>query len=428
MSSQNKRKAPWENQGRHYCEFCNVWMGSDRQSILLHENGKKHQDNIQKRSQERRQAKEDQDRQARFLHQTLQQMEANSVLQAEDLKHFQHEATVVPAATTTSTTTSVPALVTSKAEASAHIVPQINQGSTAIKQEKDDWDSRKRSRKGDASEDETILDPSKQNQKYIAPDEGWYSYDDSQIFLEGQVYGSSLLEEDVPIQFWTGPLLANAAEKKLVERSMYWKDGIVAAMRRSKNTVDVSFLSTLDATEESIEKNVSLDRIRIVLGADASVPETLEEARLLAMGGEEIQIQQSKEEETFDEATGFTSWSTVSIKRSTVRQELKEERERLRQHRKEAKEAELRLKKEAEARRMEEAKVANADDSALGAFDVWNRNQTGYKGIDISAEAQTTIHDYGKKLASGTAPVSFKKPSKLKKKNTNRRTTSADDD
>ena len=39
---------PWRNKERHYCAVCNAWMGSDRQSIRLHENGKKHKENVEK--------------------------------------------------------------------------------------------------------------------------------------------------------------------------------------------------------------------------------------------------------------------------------------------------------------------------------------------------------------------------------------------
>jgi hypothetical protein len=82
----------------------------------------------------------------------------------------------------------------------------------------------------------------------------------------------------------------------------------------------------------------------------------------------------------------------------------------------------------AEARRMEEAKIANADDSALGAYDIWNRSQEGYKGIKIttSRDDKVEVSDVAKKLADGKN-VEFKKTGK-KGKPQNRRTTSADDD
>jgi hypothetical protein len=149
------------------------------------------------------------------------------------------------------------------------------------------------------------------------------------------------------------------------------------------------------------------------------------------MGGEEeiLPNDGSKQQEEMDEATGFTSWATVSIKKTTMHQELKEERARLRQKRKEDAEQADRVKREADARRMEEAKVANADDSALGAYDVYSRSKEGYKGVDIHGEAKVGVHDLGKKLSEGKTDVGFKKSAfKSKKKKQNRRTTSADDD
>ena len=106
-----------------------------------------------------------------------------------------------------------------------------------------------------------------------------------------------------------------------------------------------------------------------------------------------------------------------------------EERERLRQQRREQAEKAENAKREADRRKMEEAKVANADDSALGAFDVWSRSKDGYKGVDIHGEAQVQVHELGKKLSDGQTAVGFKKTAfKAKKKKQNRRTTSADDD
>jgi WW domain-binding protein 4 len=83
--------------------------------------------------------------------------------------------------------------------------------------------------------------------------------------------------------------------------------------------------------------------------------------------------------------------------------------------------------KETEARRMEEAKFANADDSALGAYDVWGKG--GYKGVDITAaDTAITVEDTAKSLATGKVSVAFKKKKKKPPSSRNRRTTSADDD
>ena len=127
----------------------------------------------------------------------------------------------------------------------------------------------------------------------------------------------------------------------------------------------------------------------------------------------------------------------MGVKKTTVEEQLREERERLEEQRREARkrrEAEL---KRVEERRMEEAKHANADDSALGAYDVWGKGD--YKGVDISKEVHVSVEDTAKRLAppptgdgdgaiGGTGKVSFRKRVKKKKGTGNRRTTSADDD
>ena len=56
MSSQQQRE-PWRNAERHYCAICNAWMGSDRQSILIHENGKKHIEKLKETLKQRQQNK-----------------------------------------------------------------------------------------------------------------------------------------------------------------------------------------------------------------------------------------------------------------------------------------------------------------------------------------------------------------------------------
>ena len=203
--------------------------------------------------------------------------------------------------------------------------------------------------------------------------------------------------------------------------------------------VDVAYLKNPVDTDETLEKSVALSRIRILLGGDDRIPDTLEEARIMAMGGEEIvegeatqqSLEQQEQQKEFEEATGLSGWSTVQIKRTTVRQELKEERERKRQQRREAVREAEQQKKQAEIRKMEEAAVANAEDSALGAYDVWSRgDQDGYKGVNIHDEGTNKIdvHDTAKKLSEGKGPVGFKKTFKKKKGAQNRRKTSADDD
>jgi WW domain-binding protein 4 len=289
------------------------------------------------------------------------------------------------------------------------------------------------------------------------PDYGHYrgSVDPTKTWLEGDVFGGQLVEEDMPVQLWTGPVLATSPEKRLPERDLHWRDALILAVRKQRrNTsgdatlgdesevptlvVDVAYLESPDAEQETVVKSVPLHRIRILLGnpKDERIPETLEEARIIALGGveEESTLKGSTSAAAgaapaIDEATGLSSWTTVSVKKTTVRQELRDERERLRQKRREAALAAQREAKRAEERKMEEAKVSNADDSALGAYDVWNRGEKeGYKGVDIHGEAKVEVHDLGKKLAEQGAVVQFKKPAfKSKAKKQNRRTTTSDD-
>ena len=87
--------------------------------------------------------------------------------------------------------------------------------------------------------------------------------------------------------------------------------------------------------------------------------------------------------------------------------------------------------KEIQARKMEEAKYANAHDSALGAYDVWSSPASAtegktrvYKGVDITKEMKVKIADMAKGLSKWLGSVAFKKKSSKKK---NVRITLADD-
>ena len=133
--------------------------------------------------------------------------------------------------------------------------------------------------------------------------------------------------------------------------------------------MDVAYLLHPTDEDETLEKSVSPDRIRIILGADESIPNTLEEAWLMVLGEEVTEIEESME---IDDNTGLSSWGTVQIRKTTAHSEQKEERDRARAKRREEVERAEQDRKEAEARRMEEAKVENADDSVLGAYDVWS--------------------------------------------------------
>jgi WW domain-binding protein 4 len=408
-------------------------MGSDRQSILLHQNGKKHKENALQQHEQQVLAKKQEEKSQNMIQQSLRQMESaahESI--ASDLGRYAHHNSL------TQFLHGPPIIASSVIPATQPTMKQSKPvHNNRSKQEKTEWESRKKerqenSKRKDPSDEDTEGLVNKRRRIQIQPGEGDYEYS-GKTYLEGVAFGG-MLEVDMPIQLWTGSALANATEKKLPERRMYWKHGLVVSVREQPTAtevddrlvVDVSYLQQPEDTQETIEKSVSLSRIRIELGADFSIPDNVEEARLLAMGGEEITLRQQHTE--IDEATGLSSWTTVKITRTSARQEIKDERERLREQRKEAAIKEASKAKENESRRMEEAKVANAEDSALGAFDVWSRTKDGYKGVAIHEEASVDIHELGKKLADGKSKVAFKKKDmKVKQKRQNQRVTSADD-
>lgn len=457
--SSHRRNEPWRANERHYCAVCNVWMGSDRPSIALHENGRKHREQVELSLTQRRDAKAQQDQAAARVQQSVRQMEAaaTQALYTQDLARYATQSSYDASSNVRPVTALCRGNLAPSAPGPSAVplpTPSVVQSAGPLPTQQE-WESRKQQRQeekarhqkrkqqehNDDSDGSNEANPTvavtSKRQRVIATDEGHYSWDGGQtVYLEGVVFGE-LLEADMPVQLWTGSATANAAEQRLPERAGFWRNALVVRVRprplstseAARIVTDVAYLAAPNDVDETIETAVPLNRLRIILGADESIPDTLEEARLVALGGETI-VPCTSEPSTVDETTGLSSWSTVAIKRTTVHNELREERERLRQQRQQAATAAEKARKETEARKMEEAKVSNADDSALGAYDVWSRgNRDGYKGVDIHGEAKVEVHELGKKLADGKAKVGFKKSafrSKTKKQNV--RTTSADDD
>ncbi|KAG7363364.1 U1 zinc finger domain containing protein [Nitzschia inconspicua] len=449
-SQQQKRRAPWQNVERHYCAVCNAWMGSDRQSIMLHENGKKHQQNAERALLEKRKEKKEEEEASRFLADSLRQME-QAALQATGMSG---QPTSQPLLVHSYPLhRPIPQHVTSSAPIPG---PPPKQNSQHPKQNANDkqqlkeWQARKKQKEElekkrkqhqDGDYDQQHSQPSNKRHK-ISPGEGHYSVDgdDSKTYMEAQVF-FGLLQVDMPVQLWTGSNLATPQEKRLPANSLYWKNALVLSARQPISDKDqttgvtgsiepvpiihVTYLASPDAIEETIEKNVALDRIRIQLGADESIPDTLEEARLLAMGGEVVE-KASVEEQVVDEATGLSGWSVVSVKKTTVRQYDREEKEQVAEKLRLARLEREAERRKMEERRLEEAKLSNADDSALGAYDVWGKGD--YKGIDISRDTALSVEDTAKKLAAGNSggPVSFRK-AKKKNKGMLRKTNIEDD-
>jgi WW domain-binding protein 4 len=405
-------------------------MGSDRQSVLLHEQGKKHQQNQEKNLSGQRQERLAQQEAATSIQNALQQ-----ISQAAVSSHLQDVEKYG--------TTALHAVAISKSSSFATNSAAQDSPSKSSKKErkseKKEWESRKKKRleeKQKQNDDEEVETAQQAlARRVIAPNEGHYRLGET-IYLEGETF-VELLEEEMPLELWTGPAVASLAEMRLAEKQLYWKKGLLLNIRKSSaehatgRVLDIAYLKDAKDEGETLEKSIPPRRIRLVLGGDDSIPDTVEEARVAATpGGQVVKVQDQEQQQVqLDENTGFSSWGTVQIRQTTVRQELKEERERQRQQQGREAERQEEERKRAEGRRMEEARVENAEDSALGAYDFWNAGQLGYKGVNIHLEEKMTIADAtGATKLSGGKKVEFKK-SDFKKKvaKQNRRTTSADD-
>jgi U1 zinc finger len=457
MNQDSSKKRRWVDRNhyeRHYCEVCNVWMASDRASIATHQNGKKHHDQVAAAQAKKAKATAAQEKQNALLQSSIRQMEAAaSASLQQDYGMFADASGAAPLTqwsggasfmTPTSILNNPVQLPPPPIPSDPSSIPKQNP-----KQEMKDWNDRRKTRghdtKGnDGNANDEVLKCRGRKRRKIKEQDGHYLTPDQLTWLEAVVFGE-ILEEDMPIQIWLGHPAATLNEMRLSENERHWKDAIVVATRHRSSAeteedrmvVDVAYLQDSSDTEEQVRPSVPLRQIRILLGntQDDRIPSNLEEARLLALGSEDVVVPPPVKQEDvaeIEEATGLSGWSTVEVKRTTVRSELKEERELLRKQRKEAATKAEREGKEAEARRMEEAKVSNADDSALGAYDVWGRTQDGYKGIKILDEKTTSVHDFGKKLAVDGMNAGFKWKASFKsggaKKRQNRRVTSADDD
>jgi len=468
-------------------------MGGDRQSIMLHENGKKHIENVDQALQEKRINKQREDQAQKFLADSLKQMERAALGYQEGTRpsppilsnnHYRplsrHNQYHPPLPTVVGSSWSGPP------SAAVHPQPHAYQPVSSLnysnankqlqQQEKIDWQAQKvkreeintRKRKGEENDhNEEEATSSKGSQIKIRPDEGFYTdnkNNDTKVdlkrnddaiaqntktttYLEGPIF-FGLLCEEMPIQIWSGPPTCSSIEKRLPQNRMYWKNALVLNVKNNKleakdedriqrPSVHVSYLKELNDTEETIEKNVPVNRIRIILGSDKSIPDTVEASRLLILGGEEIQVTNNDDKDETMEATGLSKWSTVAIKKTSVLQETRDEKEKLKEQRRQVRSERDAEQKRAEARRMEEAKVSNADDSALGAYDIWGKGQ--YKGVDILNEIDCPVEDTAKRLApepisvtdatgaSRGGKISFRKRTKKKGAGVSRRRTSADD-
>jgi WW domain-binding protein 4 len=405
-------------------------MGSDRQSILIHENGKKHKENQELHMQNLRDAKAAQDRAAGDLQRSLAAMNsAAAQSHLLDVGQFGNAgfAQLAAAVSMPRADSEVSAATATTPAAAAAAAEKSGIKEWALRKKKR-GEEKKRTEANDENYDEPVAKKAKRKQ--LGDNEGHYNHGDV-IYLEGPTY-VDLLEEDMNIQLWTGNTLANLAEKRLLDKYHHWIKAVIIQVRKSSKdptgyVADVAYLKNTSDDEETIEKTVSPSRIRLELGSDERLPDTLEEARLAVVGEQVIAV---KEDLTIDDNTGLSSWGTVEIRKTTARNEEKEDRDRQRMKRRDEQDRLEKEAKAAESRRMEEQKVDNAEDSALGAYDVWSSGKAGYKGVDINSDSKLNVADTAKSLSRGKGAVEFKKSSafKKRKKTQNRRTTSADDD
>lgn len=436
-----KRNEPWKNAERHYCAVCGVWMGSDRQSILIHENGKKHRENLEKSLRQKRDDKLKEEKEANDVQKALKMME-----QAAGQKILHDVATGSFQISESYGTSSAGFASMNSFQAS---VPVSQQGS---KEEMKSWQDRKEKRKqkdmegsNDVDKQNEKLEQQNKRRKFVTeldPSEGFYKHGDK-TYLDGRIY-SLIMEEDMPVEIWIGAESMNYEYRRTEQAKTMWKPGIIIKAHKVDDqyaasgirvNCDISYLRDVNDDDETIEKKVPGERLRLLLGSDDLIPSTLEEARLSLMGGEEIVEVNNGNSAEIDENTGLSSWGTVSVKRVTVSQEVKDERARARAKRREAIEKEKMKEREELERKLEEAKHSTGDDSALGAYDVFaTSSKKGYKGLNIHSETKVEVADMAKSLSKGKTNVKFKSVSgkksmfKAAKKKQNRRKTFADDD
>ncbi|KAI9504123.1 hypothetical protein BX070DRAFT_190787, partial [Coemansia spiralis] len=48
MSSSYQKKAPWDRNNKHWCQYCRIYVHDNKSSRSIHESGAKHKANVQK--------------------------------------------------------------------------------------------------------------------------------------------------------------------------------------------------------------------------------------------------------------------------------------------------------------------------------------------------------------------------------------------
>jgi WW domain-binding protein 4 len=379
-------------------------MGSDRQSILIHENGKKHRENVEISLKKQREAKLQLERERNLVTKTLQKMN-EAVLDA------------TPDGVSSSMSLYPPPV-------HASFPPVSLQNKTVSNQRRNKDMHNKESKPLVPKEEKDTMGPCISStddassctdvvsrKRKLIHEEGYYTLRDD-IFLSGPVF-YEIFELDMAVEIFTGSPTMTQEYQRSIDSLPLWKTGVIVKIHGkdklkqddSKPLFDISYLNDINDEDETIEKRVDPSRLRLRLGVDELAPKTLEEAEVALMGGEDLVTFTNSSQPEIDENTGLSQWTSVSVRKITAHQERREERERQRLQKQEEKERLLQESKEREMRRLEEAKYLHSHDSALGAYDVFN-TMTGYKGVSIHEES--TQAPQGKVVHSGPVSVVFK--------------------
>lgn len=372
----------WENNQRHYCSVCNAWMGSDRQSILIHENGKKHRENVEASLKKQRDEKLKQEKARNLIASTLQQM--NEAVAAPDGLIPSSTASFQPLTFNHKKTSEKPGHMQNKKEAQKK--DSYNRMKKETKSEEADVSFQIQEPKaGTSSSNMDIIS----RKRKLMHDEGYYILGD-ETYLCGHVF-CEIFEVDMVVEIFTGSLTMTKEYQRSLDALPLWKTGVILTVHGNKTNTnqepcsllfDVSYLKNIHDEDETIEKRVNPDRLRIRMGIDDLAPKTLEEAELALFGGEAIVTFEDPSDNEIDENTGLSKWGTVSVRKVTISHELKEERKRQKVQIQDELDRQLHQSKELERRQKDETQQMHAQDSALGAYDVFN-TMKGYKGVSI---------------------------------------------
>ena len=101
-----------------------------------------------------------------------------------------------------------------------------------------------------------------QKRRTVGTTEGFYAIGTQTCF-------GDILEEDMPIQLWTGIPDYTDNEMRLPQHHNHWKDALVAAIRQQQShgmVLDVAYLFDDDDDDEQLKKSMALRHVRLLLG------------------------------------------------------------------------------------------------------------------------------------------------------------------